>query len=76
MIVMLDKVSYINQITVPQQAPASSILDIQICISRVGAVLHAHHLTFLGVHTSVKPGLFYARKFHPRVLLEHISSAI
>ncbi|KAB2636870.1 G-type lectin S-receptor-like serine/threonine-protein kinase [Pyrus ussuriensis x Pyrus communis] len=57
------QISYINQIAVPQQAPSSSIPDIQICISRAGAFLHAHHPTFLEVHSSVKPGLFCARPY-------------
>ncbi|ONI26246.1 hypothetical protein PRUPE_1G012500 [Prunus persica] len=50
-----SEISYINQLTEPQQAPTSSIPGIQVCQSCAGAVLHAQHLTFLEFHTSVKP---------------------
>ncbi|CAL2253686.1 unnamed protein product [Prunus armeniaca] len=46
------EISYINQLTKPQQAPTSSIPGIQVCKSCAGAVLHAQHLTFLEFHTS------------------------
>ncbi|CAL2226989.1 unnamed protein product [Prunus armeniaca] len=44
--------------------------------SGAGAVVHAHHLTFLEVHTCVIPGLFCTGQFHPRVLLKDVSTAI
>ncbi|CAL8076040.1 unnamed protein product [Prunus armeniaca] len=48
------EISYINQLTKPQQAPTSSIPGIQVCKSCAGAVLLAQHLPFLEFHTSLQ----------------------
>ncbi|CAL8150263.1 unnamed protein product [Prunus armeniaca] len=65
MLPIFSEISYINQLTKPQQAPTSSIPGIQVCKSCAGAVLHAQHFTFLEFHTSLKIFSFQAsRKYN------------
>ncbi|PQP91617.1 uncharacterized protein Pyn_23917 [Prunus yedoensis var. nudiflora] len=62
--ILQNEISYITQLTKPQQAPTSSIPGIQVCQSCAGAVLHAQHLTFLEFHTSVRLLWAASRKYN------------